>query len=55
MLAAVPVGRSFVILHGTARENHWILIFGRLKGFDEDHPDSLKQGSTPGPSAFRFT
>jgi hypothetical protein len=43
VLAAVPIGRGFVILDGTARENHW--LFGKLKGFDEDHPNSLEQGS----------
>jgi hypothetical protein len=43
VLAALPIGRGYVILDGTAREGHW--IFRRLKGFDEDHPNSLKQES----------
>ena len=43
VLAAVPVGRGFVILDGTARKNHW--FFRRLKGFDEDPPNSLEQDS----------
>lgn len=41
VLAAVPVGRGYVILDGTARKKHW--MFGRLKGFDKDHPNSLEQ------------
>ncbi len=41
VLAAVPVGRGYLVLDGTARNEHW--IFRRLKGFDEDHPNSLKQ------------
>lgn len=40
VLVAVPVGRGYLILDGTARRNRW--IFGRLKGFDEDHPNSLE-------------
>ena len=43
VLVAVPVGRGFMILDGTARKGRW--IFRRLKGFDEDHPNSLKQES----------
>ncbi|HEY3174440.1 MAG TPA: hypothetical protein VGK94_01630 [Candidatus Polarisedimenticolia bacterium] len=43
VLAAVPVGRGFMILDGTARKEHW--LFRRLKGFDEAHPNSFKQGS----------
>lgn len=43
VLAAVPVGRGFMILDGTARKDH--LLFRRLKGFDEAHPNSLKQDS----------
>lgn len=43
VLAAVPIGRGFVILDGTARKGRW--LFRRLKGFNEDHPNSLKQGS----------
>ncbi len=43
VLAAVPVGRGFMILDGTARKKHW--LFGRLKGFDKDHPNSLEQES----------
>jgi hypothetical protein len=44
VLAAVPVGRGFMILDGTARKGH--LLFRRLKGFDEAHPNSLKQDSS---------
>lgn len=43
VLAAVPIGQGFVILDGTARKGHW--LFRRLKGFDEDHPNSLKRDS----------
>ncbi len=43
VLAAVPIGRGFVILDGTARKGH--RFFRRLKGFDEDHPNSLEQDS----------
>jgi hypothetical protein len=43
VLVAVPVGRGFMILDGTARKGHW--LFRRLKGFNEDHPNSLKQES----------
>ena len=43
VLVAVPVGRGFMILDGTARKQH--LLFRRLKGFDEAHPNSLKQDS----------
>jgi hypothetical protein len=43
VLAAVPIGRGFLILDGTARKNH--KVFRRLKGFDEDHPNSLEQDS----------
>jgi hypothetical protein len=43
VLVAVPVGRGFLILDGTARKQH--LLFRRLKGFDEAHPNSLEQDS----------
>jgi len=43
VLAAVPIGQGFVILDGTARKGHW--LFRRLKGFNEDHPNSLKRDS----------
>jgi hypothetical protein len=43
VLVAVPVGRGFMILDGTARKGRW--LFRRLKGFDADHPNSLKQES----------
>jgi hypothetical protein len=43
VLATVPIGRGFVILDGTARKRN--RIFGRLKGFDKDHPNSLEQDS----------
>jgi hypothetical protein len=43
VLVAVPVGHGFMILDGTARKDH--LLFRRLKGFNEDHPNSLKQDS----------
>lgn len=42
VLAAVPVGRGYLILDGTARESRW---FRRLKGFNKDHPNSLEQDS----------
>jgi hypothetical protein len=41
VLVAVPVGHGFMVLDGTARKDHW--LFRRLKGFNEDHPNSLKQ------------
>jgi hypothetical protein len=43
VLIALPVGRGFMILDGTARKGH--LLFRRLKGFDAAHPNSLKQDS----------
>ncbi len=43
VLVAVPVGRGFMILDGTARKGHW--LFRRLKGFDASHLNSLKQDS----------
>ncbi len=43
VLVAVRVGRGFMILDGTARKGHW--LFRRLKGFNEAHPNSLKQDS----------
>jgi len=43
VLVAVPVGRGFMILDGTARKDH--RLFRRLKGFDDAHPNSLKQNS----------
>lgn len=42
VLAAVPTGRGYVILDGTARKGRW--LFRRLKGFNEAHPNALKQG-----------
>ncbi len=41
VLAAVPVGRGWVVLDGTARSRRR-LPFGRLPGFDPDHPNALK-------------
>ena len=41
VLVAVPVGRGFMILDGTARKGNF--LFRRLKGFNADHPNSLKQ------------
>lgn len=41
VMVAIPVGKGFMILDGTARENHG--LFRRLKGFDEAHPNGLKQ------------
>lgn len=43
VLAAVPVGRGLLILDGTARKERW--LFGKLKGFNQKHPNSLKQDS----------
>jgi hypothetical protein len=42
VLAAVPLGRGLVVLDGTARSRRR-LPFGRLPGFDPDHPNALKQ------------
>jgi hypothetical protein len=44
VLVAVPVGRGFMILDGTARKERW--LFRRLKGFNEAHPNSLEQESS---------
>lgn len=43
VLVAVPVGRGYMVLDGTARKGRW--LFRRLKGFDKKHPNSLKQDS----------
>ena len=43
VLAAVQVGRGYMILDGTARKERW--LFRRLKGFDKAHLNSLKQDS----------
>jgi hypothetical protein len=43
VLVAVPVGRGFMILDGTARKDH--RLFRKLQGFDESHPNSIKQDS----------
>lgn len=43
VLAAVPIGRGYVILDGTARKGRW--LFRRLKGFNQDHPNSIEQNS----------
>ena len=43
VLIGVRVGRGFMVLDGTARKGH--LLFRRLKGFDKDHLNSLKQES----------
>ena len=43
VMVAVPVGRGLMILDGTARKERW--LFRKLKGFDKDHPNSLKQDS----------
>ena len=42
VVAAIPVGNGYLVLDGTAREDHF--LFGRVKGFEEKHPNSLKQG-----------
>ena len=42
ILAAIPIGKGFLILDGTAREEHY--LFGRVRGFDNEHPNSQKQG-----------
>ena len=42
VLVAIPVGRGFMVLDGTARKSRWLR---RLKGFDEAHPNSLEQDS----------
>jgi hypothetical protein len=42
VLAAVSLGRGLVVLDGTARSRRR-LPFGRLPGFNPDHPNSLKQ------------
>jgi hypothetical protein len=41
VIAAVPVGRGYVVLDGTARENRF--LFGRIRGFDADHPNAVEQ------------
>ena len=42
VLALVPVGRGLVVLDGTARSRRK-LPFGRLPGFDPDHPNAVRQ------------
>ena len=42
VLVAVPIGRGLVVLDETARSRRR-LPFGRLPGFDPDHPNALKQ------------
>src|SRR5678816_740244 len=44
ILAAIPVGKGYLLLDGTAREGH--PLFGRMSGFKDDHPNSIKQGKT---------
>ena len=43
VLVAVRIGRGYMVLDGTARKGHG--LFRRLKGFDKEHPNSLKQDS----------
>jgi len=45
ILGAVPYGKGWIVLDGTARETRrawW--PFGRSKGFDEDHPNAVRLG-----------
>ncbi len=45
ILGAVPYGKGWIVLDGTARETRrawW--PFGRSKGFDEEHPNSVRLG-----------
>lgn len=42
ILAAIPIGKGYLVLDGTAREEHY--LFGRVKGFDDEHPNSQQQG-----------
>lgn len=42
ILAAIPLGKGYLVLDGTARDEHY--FFGRVRGFDDEHPNSQKQG-----------
>lgn len=44
VLGAVPLGRGLVILDGTARAQGF--LFGRIEGFDDDHPNAVEQNGT---------
>jgi hypothetical protein len=45
ILGAVPVGRGWIVLDGTARfMRHAWWPFGRKHGFDEDHPNAVRLG-----------
>jgi hypothetical protein len=51
ILGAVPYGKGWIVLDGTARETRrawW--PFGRSKGFDEDHPNAVRLGSAGTPT-----
>jgi len=45
VLGAVPYGKGWIVLDGTARTQRrpwW--PFGRARGFDEDHPNAIRLG-----------
>jgi hypothetical protein len=45
VLGAVPYGKGWIVLDGTARAQRrawW--PFGRARGFDEDHPNAIRLG-----------
>ncbi len=44
VLAAVSLGQGTVVLDGTARESRF--LFGRIPGFDPDHPNAVRKGDT---------
>lgn len=41
VMASVEVGDGLLVLDGTARDEHF--LFGKLAGFDEDHPNALER------------
>ena len=44
VIEAIPVGKGFLVLDGTARKAR--MLFGRLPGFDPARPNSLEQDGT---------
>lgn len=41
VMASVEVGNGYLVLDGTARDERF--LFGKLEGFDEDHPNALER------------